>query len=84
MLVAVNNFLVLPENLEGEKLGGTGAELTASYPEGRSLCCFSDRNTSDINTFKMLHRPVNVSFQIRRIFSYHLLLSSFDIFCILE
>ncbi|TKS86572.1 Cilia- and flagella-associated protein 99 [Collichthys lucidus] len=28
----------------------------------------SDRNTSDINTFKMLHRPVNVSFQIRRIF----------------
>ncbi|XP_028421996.1 cilia- and flagella-associated protein 99 isoform X1 [Perca flavescens] len=45
------------DKLDSEKLGGIGAELRASHPEGRSLCCFSDRNTQDIN---MLHRPVNV------------------------
>ncbi|XP_035850328.1 cilia- and flagella-associated protein 99 isoform X2 [Sander lucioperca] len=45
------------DKLDSEKLGGIGAELRASHPEGRSLCCFSDRNTQDIN---ILHRPVNV------------------------
>lgn len=33
-------FLVLPEKLEGEKLGGTGAKLRASYTEDCSLCSF--------------------------------------------
>lgn len=62
VIIFVSLFLSLPEKPDAEKLGGIGAELRASYPEERSLCCFSHRDTQDINMSNMLHRPVNVSF----------------------